>query len=256
MNEKYRFSIITAALNAENSIEKTLGSIKEQSFISYEVILVDGKSQDFTVQKAQKLKIPNLTIISEKDSGIYDAMNKGVKKSSGEYIYFLNAADYLYDRQLLEKIDCVIEELGQPELYYGDVVGYKGENTKYLRQPEIDNKQFFLRKTICHQAIFFKKDLFNTCGYFDTNYKIASDFAWLAKAYINHNKIFTYRSIPICYYCLSGLSTRERYYLERSKIIREYFSVREIIGKIYLRWIYKRMKRLFGRGKKKEDTLI
>ncbi len=239
-----RFSIITVTHNAENDIEKTFESIKAQSFADYEVILVDGKSEDGTIERVQKLDMPSLTIISEVDHGIYDAMNKGISVASGEYIYFLNAADYFMNNLVIENVNKIINELGSPDLYYGDIVGYVGDETTYLKQPEIESRQFFLRKTICHQAMFVRKELFSICGNFNIKYKIAADFAWLANAYINHNKKFSYHSFPICYYCLSGLSVKKNYFYERYTILKKYFSLQQILFNLYLPWMYKRIKRL------------
>ena len=99
-----QFSIIVVTLNSRYEFIKTLDSIKKQSFQDYEIVIVDGKSEDGTVDIIKKLNDFNLKSISEKDEGIYDAMNKGIDNSTGEWIIFLNSGDIFYNKEILRNI--------------------------------------------------------------------------------------------------------------------------------------------------------
>ena len=105
------FSIITVTYNAEGNIKKTLDSISIQKFRDFEVIVIDGKSQDKTISivEAYYNQLINLSLLSETDDGIYDAMNKGVRQAKGDYIYFLNAGDCFVDCNVLSEVKDYIE---------------------------------------------------------------------------------------------------------------------------------------------------
>ena len=98
------FSIIVVSLNTKKKFLKTIKSIKKQRFRNYEVMIVDGKSIDGTINEIKKIKNKKIKYIIEKDKGIYDAMNKGVAKSLGDWIIFLNSGDIFYNCDVLKKI--------------------------------------------------------------------------------------------------------------------------------------------------------
>ena len=98
------FSIIIVSLNTKYQFLKTINSVKNQTFKKYEVVVVDGKSKDGTIAEIKRIKNKKFKFIIEKDRGIYDAMNKGVKKCSGRWIIFLNSGDILYNQNVLKKI--------------------------------------------------------------------------------------------------------------------------------------------------------
>ena len=98
------FSIVVISLNTKNQFLKTINSIKKQKYKKYELIVVDGNSIDGTKEEIKKINLKSKKYIIEKDKGIYDAMNKGIKKSSGKWIIFLNSGDIFYDKNVLEKV--------------------------------------------------------------------------------------------------------------------------------------------------------
>ena len=119
---RYRFSVITVCYNAENSIKGTIDSVITQDFDDYEYIIKDGGSTDKTPEIIYGIikDHPNIKLISEKDEGIYDAMNKAVEVSSGELIIFLNSGDRFADSSVLGKADSVIKG-GDAKIFYGDI---------------------------------------------------------------------------------------------------------------------------------------
>ena len=170
------FSIITVVKNDQNNIEKTIESIKHQSFSDYEYIIIDGKSIDKTVEKILKYKKFINLLISEKDNGIYYAMNKGIKLAKGNIIVFVNSGDLLKKNSLQnvskiflkdKKIDYVF---GTVKRHYttSTILKY-GVNTKRLK--------FNFDFATAHSTGFFlKKEIFKKYGSFNTKFKLSADY--------------------------------------------------------------------------------
>ena len=248
MNKRrYCFSIVVVSYNAENSIENTLKSILNQEFSDYEIVCIDGKSTDSTLSIIKKYSslYKNITYISEKDNGIYDAMNKGIKRSNGEYIFFLNCGDEFYNENVLSTVKLNLMN-NEADIIYGNSVSIVDgiEVVKCVRK--INNFMFLQDKTICHQAIFAKKKVFEVNGYFNLNYKLCSDFEWLLKCYKSKLK-FKYIDFNICYYDLNGVSSSEKSFNtmleEHTKILNENYGF--FINKIIM------LKRYLGKLKRK-----
>ncbi|MDE6263597.1 MAG: glycosyltransferase, partial [Paramuribaculum sp.] len=114
------FSIITVTYNAADTLPPTLRSVCEQTFADFEHIIIDGASKDNTVEIARTLgRKDKVTVYSEPDNGLYDAMNKGMEKASGDYLIFLNAGDSFHSPDTLETISRTIEENDRPGIVYG-----------------------------------------------------------------------------------------------------------------------------------------
>lgn len=230
-------------LNAERCIEAALRSLKAQTYTDYELIVVDGGSQDRTLSIIDSMNIPCIKIISEPDTGIYDAMNKGIKRSSGEYLYFLNTDDRLYNSKILFDIDKYLSENDNPSLLYGDIINVYNGKESYHSHPDILEKKFFAGKTITHQAVFARKSLFEKFGYFDLRYMILADYVWLADIIILKSVDYLHINKPVSYYSLEGISSKAVYWLERHSAYRNYFSILELVRYFYYPWVYKRIKR-------------
>ena len=113
------FSIITITFNAEQVLPPTLESVKRQSFTNFEHLVVDGASTDGTVKIAERSGIKGISVVSESDRGLYDAMNKGIRRAKGEYLIFLNAGDAFHAPSSLQEIADAIEQGAQPDIVYG-----------------------------------------------------------------------------------------------------------------------------------------
>jgi glycosyltransferase involved in cell wall biosynthesis len=166
-----KISIITVSLNAVNSIEATLRSVINQSYPSLEHIVVDGGSEDGTLELLRSYNATNgLIFISEPDSGIYDAMNKGIALATGEWVFFLGSDDVFLDDGIIDKI--FNGNSSDAEIVYG--------NVKYLHSGKIYDGPFdhekISQKNICHQSIFFNYNVFERLGNFNLKYKIYADF--------------------------------------------------------------------------------
>lgn len=179
-----KLSIITICLNEVANIERTLISIVNQTFQDFEWIIVDGGSTDGTLNIIEKYRSRINTLISEKDSGIYDAMNKGIKKSMGEYCFFLNSSDYLYDKYVLENV--FLPNPSQ-DIVYGNIVIDLGKSQEIRSSPEKITIKHLLRDTLWHPVSFIKRELFDKVGYYDTLFQIVGDYDFFLKAIITHN---------------------------------------------------------------------
>ena len=218
-------SIITVCYNEEKNIKKTCDSIAGQKYKDFEWIVVDGKSKDKTLDIIKKYKKDITSLTSEKDKGIYSAMNKGVSKSKGEYLLFLNGGDYLKDKNVLQKVfDFIKKDKKKNAIYYGDLIYDNGEIVDYSRA-KLD-KRFFINKTISHQATFIKKNLFTKFGKYNEKYKIVSDYEFWIKAIVKEKVKTKYLPIIVSVFDLSGMSTNykiaKQHIKERIEVMLKY----------------------------------
>ena len=175
--DKKKFTIITVCYNAEKYIKETIESLLCQTCEDYEYIIKDGGSTDKTLEIAHALldDKENAYIVSNPDKGIYDAMNQAVELARGEYIYFLNAGDRLYNADVLRHIKKISEE-NEADLIYGSIVLEDKDVLIDKRYGNIYQQpwMYLLGDCICHQALFTRKDEFENKK-FDTSYKICAD---------------------------------------------------------------------------------
>ena len=234
-----KISIITVCFNCKNNIEKTLYSILMQKYIDYEYIIIDGKSSDGTldVVKNYQNRIKNMIIVSEPDGGIYDAMNKGIKMASGDYIIFMNAGDVFYNNSVLVDVSMYLD-LGK-DIYWGNV---KKKDHIETYPNRITKCYLILReKMVCHQAIFAKRELLESCN-FDTSFKICADRDWFIKSLFILKSSFLYmKDIIVCDYDCFGVSSSNYrlYCIESERISKKYYG--------YIGVVMIKVKRFIGR---------
>lgn len=193
--DKLLISVITVCYNASLTIEKTIQSIVNQDYNAIEYIIIDGASSDktidiikkySTVAENDKSNYPTFNWISEPDSGIYDAMNKGIRMATGDYLIFMGADDIFANNHVLSEVSTWLKR------WHGDVV-YGSVQMK--TSGRIDNKPFnpakFAVGNICHQCIFYPRELYIKLQY-DTNYPIYADYVYNLKA----RTLFEFHHIP------------------------------------------------------------
>lgn len=197
MSARPLVSIVIPSYNSSGTIRNCLDSIARQTFHEFEVIVADGKSTDNTVQIVEEFanqhSLP-LKWISEKDEGIYDAVNKGIQMSSGKWIYVLGTDDALYAADTLEKIAPVLENAGE-EIVYGNVkvIGDAG----WAKDGTIHDGEFplskLIQRNICQQSVFYPASVFEDIGYFNRNYRVCADWDFILRCaakyklrYIDH----------------------------------------------------------------------
>jgi glycosyltransferase involved in cell wall biosynthesis len=227
-----KISIITVVYNNVSHIEQTIVSVLDQTYKDIEYIIIDGGSTDGTVNIIKRHHDDIAYWISESDRGIYDAMNKGIKKARGEYVYFLNSGDTLIDKNVLSHVS--------KELSFG---------TDYLfgRAKKIHKKYFIwlttsmnklkYGKAPCHQATFVKKTVLEKINYFDIMYQSAADLDMFCRLYFGGYTYFE-SSILISEFLAGGFSSNKKIsYSETVKIIKKYFGF--FYGNLfYLKKIY------------------
>lgn len=182
--EKYKLSIITITYNDLHNLIKTVNSVIQQVTPDVEYLIIDGKSNDGTYEYLNDIsKKKQIKYISEKDNGIYDAMNKGIKISTGKWVYFLNAGDFL----LKNTIKCILKKMDNSiDALCGNVIltmNYNGK--KYGKIGSVDtNVDHLKRGMICsHQGFVCKKSVIEKCGGFDTSFRIAGDWDLISRIY-------------------------------------------------------------------------
>lgn len=210
MNNQPLVSLITVCFNAGKVLEATLLSAMNQTFQNFELVIVDGGSTDNTLEIANQFQEKIGYLVSEKDKGIYDAMNKGVKASKGKWLYFLNAGDCFYNNTVLSSIfeQAVPNEV---QLIYGQIET-KNEPTgiNYIAGKPVQLTDFYNSYPICHQATFSQKKLFETIGYFNTQFKLAADTEWFFRVFQANEKATLYMPIPIAFYDIQGTTYHKR----------------------------------------------
>lgn len=179
MDGRPLISVITITYNAAETLPLTMESVAEQTFKDFEHIVVDGASKDDTIIVARRMGKPGLRIISEPDDGLYDAMNKGLKKARGRYLIFLNSGDRFHSPDTLKAYaDAIVER--NPDIIYGetDIVDMEGKRLgpRHLSAPEILTVDSFSEgMLICHQAFMVRKDI---APLYDTDYRFSADYDW------------------------------------------------------------------------------
>jgi len=226
-----KISIITICRNAELSIEKTIQSVVGQTYLKIQYVIIDGKSNDKTLDIVEKYKKNISKIVSESDKGIYDAMNKGIKLATGDIIYFLNAGDKIHNSKVIENVVRKFKE-NNCDLLYGNVLLFEGNKkspTYYKNQDNID-ELFLVNDNVCHQSIFAKKNLFKKYGFFDLDFPICADFKWFLKLFLEKKVIKKHIDLVVADYLLGGVSSNEtKFKLEHYRILSQYFTTLKII---------------------------
>jgi glycosyltransferase involved in cell wall biosynthesis len=217
--QKFRkVSIIIVSLNTKYFFLKTVNSVLAQSYKEREIIVVDGNSTDGTIDIIKKMKKKFSKVIIEKDRGIYDAMNKGSRLVSGEWVIFLNSGDVFYNKNTLS--DIFKQSITKKDIIYGNTL-VKNKNINYL----VD-ASFFSKKTIlmqfCHQSTMVKADIVKK-NKFSLKYKYSSDFDFFIKCF-SRKKIFYNSNLTIAKVIANGVSdnNRQKVYSENIKILKKY----------------------------------
>ena len=198
-----KVSIVTVSFNCVSSIEDTILSVVNQKYKEKEFVIIDGGSTDGTLDVIKKYDKQINYWVSEKDAGIYDAMNKGIKASNGDWIIFMNSGDCFYNLNVLT--DIFSERFYSESIFYGDRISLFSFG-KYYHKPAVLSV-FRYDFPIFHQSTFCRLYLLKN-RLFDTQYKICSDFESLYY-FFNAGYSFRYLSLPISICeCEDGLSSR------------------------------------------------
>lgn len=196
------YSIIVPTYNSALTVRKCLDSIFYQTYENFEIIIVDGVSKDDTIEIIREYEDNRISIISEPDKGIYDAMNKGIKLAKGEWLYFLGTDDQIANIYVLSDVYSYLS-VNRVDVLYGNVI-FKPSEIIYdgafspLKMQE---------KPICHQAIFYHNRIFKIFGSYDLKYKVSADFDLNLKWFFSRRINSMYVDIIIAIYNESGYSS-------------------------------------------------
>ncbi|MGM9690052.1 MAG: glycosyltransferase family 2 protein [Bacteroidaceae bacterium] len=240
-----RVSIITVTYNAEATLERTLKSVAQQTHPDIEHLIMDGASKDRTVEIARQY--PHATVVSEPDKGLYDAMNKGLQRATGDYLCFLNAGDVLHSHETITHIVEVVEEapllspqggMNHPNVgkgiavIYGDTHIVDGEGhflrNRRLTPPEhLTWRSFKEGMLVCHQAFYINRQIAQP---YDLTYKFSADFDWCIRCMkegeqrgmVNH-----YLHEPLADYLAEGMTTanHQASLKERFRIMAKHYGL-------------------------------
>lgn len=230
MGLNLKVSVITVCFNSERYIEKTIESVKKQTYSNIEYIIVDGKSTDNTTKIIYNNKRFVSKIISEKDNGIYDAMNKGIKNATGDLIYFLNSGDFFFNDSVVEHIIQSINQNNDCDIIYGDWIYYDNNSIK-LNTGFRRDKYEIIWKGINHQAIFTRRSVFEESGLFNLRFEIFGDYDWLLQSILKRKYKLMYVGYPLVYYLWGGKSmiSGTKYIHEKYAIMNKYLSLKDFI---------------------------
>ena len=244
-----KFSIITVTYNAEASIEGTIQSVISQKFKSFEYIIIDGDSTDHTKTILSNYKKQIDHLISEKDQGLYHAMNKGIRAANGEFLLFLNAGDRFLNESVLSEIDSVISP--KTRIVSADFINVKEEgdyNGRYIKTKACTITNLRKDFTACHQTVFIHRSV---VAEYDLNYKILADYKWVVQASLKCKlESIVHFKKAIVYYLDGGLSVQyaKQNFLERIRLHQELFGRIQVLKNIpnYLRRLLRELKRLLS----------
>lgn len=211
-----KISIITVCYNSSLTIEDTIKSVLAQKYDNYEYIIVDGKSKDNTlkiVKKYEKLFKGKMHIISEKDSGLYDAMNKGIKASTGDIVGIINSDDVLYDEHVFEKIATSIKP--DTDVLYGNLI-YCDETLKTPIRDYISGHRKKYDWCPAHPTMYVKRSVFDQIGLYNLKYKVSSDYDMIVRLN-NSNLNFTYLDEYLVLMRIGGVSNGIKGYIKNFK---------------------------------------
>lgn len=206
-----KFSVITVCYNAQAVIEDTIQSVISQTYHHIEYIIIDGGSKDGTLNIINRYRDRIAIVISEPDRGLYDAMNKGIRLATGDYLCFLNAGDSFHEDDTLLQMIHSIHENQLPDVLYGETELVDQERhfvrMRRLQAPEVLTwKSFRQGMVVCHQAFFPRRDRVVP---YDLHYRYSADFDWciriMKQSHVLHNTHLT-----LIDYLSEGMTTRNR----------------------------------------------
>ena len=242
------FSIIIPTYNSAKTLKYCLDSIESQTFPNFEILIMDGASSDSTLEIANQYHDERIRIYSEIDKGIYDAMNKGIAISKGEWIYFLGSDDKLLNNYVLERVNEGLEN-NFYDVVYGDITSTRFNG---IYGGQFDAIRIY-NQNICHQAIFFSRTVFEKIGKFNIRFKAHADwehnFRWLLSGKIKT----TYVNLVIAEYADGGYSSRNSdLVFENEKMLTYLTNVRKNISlKRRLRLLFNEFEKINIRNNKK-----
>jgi glycosyltransferase len=182
-----KISIITVVYNNVSTLETAIKSVIEQSYQNLEYIIIDGGSTDGTIELIRKYDSHISYWSSERDEGLYDAMNKGIKKATGDVIGILNSDDMYQDNQVLSDVMKSFTAMQEMDILYGDLVYVKADDTDTIvrtwKSTPYFNNYFEFGNVPPHPALFLRAQVYQSAGLFNLDYKLAADYEFMLRIF-------------------------------------------------------------------------
>lgn len=222
-----QLSIITINYNDQKGLEDTFKSVFAQTHQQFEYLVIDGGSTDGSKELIEQHADKIDYWVSEKDTGIFNAMNKGIKAAKGAYLLFLNSGDTFYNDEVLQQ--AVQQISNEHQIYYGDVQRVFNDATTTIKTyPKELKFSFFVDSAIAHQSAIVKRTLFDKVGYFNENYKIFADWEFFVCAICKYDVPYKHLGVIVANYDMGGVSSQSdaqlKYWGERELTYEKYFS--------------------------------
>ncbi len=245
MNNKPKITIITPCYNSAATIQDTLNAVKAQNYQNLEHIFIDSCSTDGTLDILNVYREEvsyDVKIVSEKDNGIYDAMNKGIAMATGDIIGISNSDDW-YEAGALEEVAASYKG-NKYEIIYGMKRTF---DNGILRSVEFYSHEFLMEQMICHPACFVTKAVYEDKGVFDLSFRSSSDYDWMIKRFMEKDVVFTPVYKILANMRRGGMSDTNVGYRETLKLMKQYgqksgFYYRFNVAKSYISDFCKRIK--------------
>ncbi|GHT32682.1 glycosyl transferase [Bacteroidia bacterium] len=201
---KNKITVITVAFNNRAGLEKTLQSVVSQDYLDLEYIVIDGGSTDGSVEVIKQNETYITQWISEKDSGIYNAMNKGISRATGDWLCFLNGGDVFVNDQVLSQVADALSNTDAEIVYGNHIVEKDGEQIEVTAKEPCNLHHIWF----CHQSAFVRLPLLQKFG-FDERHKFSADFKFFKQCYYDKRR-FQHLPFPIVIFDKTGISNAER----------------------------------------------
>ena len=204
-----KLSVITINYNDKIGLEKTINSVVNQTNTAFEFIIIDGGSTDGSVAVIENYKNKLTYWISEKDTGVFNAMNKGIKVAKGEFLIFMNSGDVFHNQEVINEVLPLLQS--DIQIFYGNNYKVSPTSKRLKTYPEKLSFSFFYSSSLNHQASFIKRQLFFDSFLYNETYKIASDWEFFVYNICYKNVPYKYINKTIADYDFTGISSSEKF---------------------------------------------
>jgi glycosyltransferase involved in cell wall biosynthesis len=203
-----KLSIITINFNDKVGLEKTFESVLNQTFRHFEYIVIDGGSSDGSKEVIEKHQDNISYWVSEKDNGIYNAMNKGIRAATGEFVIFMNSGDVFQNEKVLAEVEN--ELTSEFDIYYGDCYRVKGDRCKRWSFPDHLSFSYFYSSSLSHQSTFIRRSLFHNLFLYNEDFRIVSDWEFFIYAICKANVPYKHLNAVISNFDFTGISSNKK----------------------------------------------
>lgn len=234
-----KLSIITINYNNKEGLKRTVESVIQQTDKAFEFIVIDGNSTDGSKDIIEQHAARFTYSVSEPDTGIYNAMNKGIKQASGEYTLFLNSGDWLYSNTTIADLNQFLKD---DDVISGDINIFHDNKWHIVNSQDVITIEHFLNISLFHQATFIKRDLFLKSGLYHEEFKIAGDYEFFIRTLLKEDASYKHIPLTISNFLTDGISNNTSYLdlnlkekeiawrMNFSKLVIDYFENAKLIA--------------------------